>query len=299
MSSPVPSSSTSDKVVIVGASGYIGKATVAALAKLIGGDRIVVATRNPEGVAGDVFRAVGATVVHGDLNHVDSLKAHFTGAAAVYVIAPGAENRATLAVNGVTAAKVAGVPYVLVLSVSTADDTSTVFGRQFNEVETATKASGVPFTLIRLPLLTDNNWGQADVIKATGKFYGPADPTKAFTSVTVQDAADAAAVILSNPIPHIGKTYDITGPAYSHADLAAAFTASLGKPVEYVQVPYDAAKESFVSKGWPEWQVNGLLEVFRSVDAGTYSFFNTDFKSITGREPTSVQQWVETNKAGF
>ena len=68
------------------------------------------------------------------------------------------QNRAALTLNGVAAAKAAAVPYLLVLSVSTADDTSTVFGRQFNEVEAGVKESGLPYTLFRLPLFTDNNW---------------------------------------------------------------------------------------------------------------------------------------------
>lgn len=97
------------------------------------------------------------------------------------------------------------------------------------------------------------------MIKATGKFYGPSDATKAFSTVAVQDAADAAATILSNPNPHKGKTYNITGPAYSHADLSSAFTTALGKTVEYVQVPYDAARSSFIEKGWPAWQVCAVM----------------------------------------
>ena len=41
---------------------------------------------------------------------------------------------------------------------SNADDLNTVFGRQFHEVEEGVKASGIAYTLFRLPLFTDNNW---------------------------------------------------------------------------------------------------------------------------------------------
>jgi uncharacterized protein YbjT (DUF2867 family) len=97
--------------------------------------------------------------------------------------------------------------------------------------------------------------GQADVIKSSGKFYGPCDASKTFCTVAVQDAAEAAAAILTNPSAHAGKTYNIVGPAYSNAELATAFSSALGKPVEYVQVPYDGARASFIEKGWPAWQV--------------------------------------------
>lgn len=67
------------------------------------------------------------------------------------------QNRAALVANAVEAAKAASVPYLLVVSVSTAGD-ATVFGSQFEAIETNVKASGIPFTFLRLPLFTDNLW---------------------------------------------------------------------------------------------------------------------------------------------
>jgi hypothetical protein len=77
--------------------------------------------------------------------------------------------------------------------------------------------------------------------------------------------------------------------------MAAALSASTGKTVEYVtvQLPYDAVKASFIEKGWPAWQVGGLLELFRAVDAGAYGFGLGDYNAITGKEPTTVAQFVE------
>jgi uncharacterized protein YbjT (DUF2867 family) len=119
------------------------------------------------------------------------------------------------------------------------------------------------------------------------------------TQVTVQDIGDAAAVILSNPAAYAFRTYNLSGPDYTNAELAAALTTALGRPIDYVQVPYEAAKKSFVDKGWPEWQVGGLLELFRMMDAGAYGYSTDDFTTITGRAPTSVQAWVEAVKGGF
>ena len=48
--------------------------------------------------------------------------------------------------------------HLVVLSLPTADIVSTTFGAQFHPVEVATKASGLPWTLILLPLFFDNNW---------------------------------------------------------------------------------------------------------------------------------------------
>ena len=56
------------------------------------------------------------------------------------------------------AAKTAGVGHITVQSVSTAGVVSTLFGRQFHTIERATIASGLPYTILRLPLFTDNIW---------------------------------------------------------------------------------------------------------------------------------------------
>ena len=65
------------------------------------------------------------------------------------------------------------------------------------------------------------------------------------------------------------------------------------------QVPWEAAEASFLEKGWPAWQVVGLLELLKQVDSGAYGYADEDFKTVTGKDPTSVQQWVEAVKLGF
>jgi hypothetical protein len=81
--------------------------------------------------------------------------------------------------------------------------------------------------------------------------------------------------------------------------LAAALSAATGKTIEYVQLPYEAVQASFLEKGWPAWQVEGLLELFRSIDALSYGYAHDDFQAITGKEPTTVAQWAEAVKGGF
>jgi hypothetical protein len=181
--------------------------------------------------------------------------------------------------------------------------------------------------------------------------------------VTVSDVADAAVAVLANPAPHAGRTYNVAGPMYTHRELAAAFSSTLGKPVEYVQVPFEAAKKSFVDKGFPEWQVRcglsiarcclslsiavalspsplpcpwswscvsvrclrallllllscadrctcvrwhrccdqaeGAMELYRAVNAGSYGYSSLDFVRLTGKEPQSIAQWVQSVKSGF
>ena len=83
----------SGKIVVVGASGYLGKPTVTALTKAMGAANISVVTRNPAAAATGELGATGATLIKGDFADVDSLKSAFTGAAIAYIITPGTEVR--------------------------------------------------------------------------------------------------------------------------------------------------------------------------------------------------------------
>jgi NAD(P)H dehydrogenase (quinone) len=115
----------------------------------------------------------------------------------------------------------------------------------------------------------------------------------------VSDIGEAVANILSSPTSHVGQTYVLSGRAYCNAEVAAALSKSLGRDIEYVQIPYDAAFESFVGAGWPAWQVKGLLEIFRACDAGEFVYDDSVLARVLGRPPLTIEEWVESVKAGF
>lgn len=106
-------------------------------------------------------------------------------------------------------------------------------------------------------------------------------------------------MVAANPSAHVGKVYNVVGPSYSNAILAELFSEALGKSVEFVEVSLEDAKQSFLAKGWPAWQVGGLLELFRAIDAGAYGYGVEDFKDITGKEPTSIAEYVQAIKGAF
>ena len=86
--------------------------------------------------------------------------------------------------------------------------------------------------------------------------------------------------------------------AFSHRDLASAFSNALGREVQYVQVPYEDAKKAFMGNGFPEWQVDGILELYKRIDAGKYDY-ESSLPKLLNREPLSYTQWVDSVKRGF
>ena len=92
--------SAAPKIVVVGASGYVGKATIAHLVKHADPKTVSVVTRNPGSPTAEEYKALGVHVVAGDLASPGSLAGPFTGATSVYIIVPGTEVGAALGGEG-------------------------------------------------------------------------------------------------------------------------------------------------------------------------------------------------------
>lgn len=289
-------------VFVIGATGNIGSATLHALsAKYRDQVEIRAGVRNPD--KADKLKGIaGVSVVQAEMGANDKLVQTLAGVNALYIVTPGAENRAELTIATAEAAKKAGVKYVVVVSVLTADLTDTIFGKQLKEVEDKISKLGVPYTFLRLPLFVDNCWGFKDPIVGQSSIYSPVDPTKLYTPVVVEDAGKAAAAILVNPAQHANKTYKIISDRHSFNDIAAAFSEALGKEIKYVQVPYDAAKQSFLQAGYPEWQVDGILELYKLIDSGSSVTNEADigeYTRLTGENPTNLKAWVAMVAGAF
>ena len=287
-------------VLVTGASGNIGAATVSVLAEKYA-DKVEIraGVRNPDKIPA----RPNVTIVKAVLGDKDQLKEPLKGVDVLYIVTPGAEDRAPLTIRTAEAAKEAGVKFILVVSVPTVIFPDTVFGKQLSEIEDKVSKLGIPYSFLRLPIFIDNIWGNKDTIVSQSAFYAPQSPDKPAIYIAVEDAAKAGAAILANYSKHSGKRYTIQSDRYTNAELAAAFTEALGKEVKFIQVPPEAAKQAMVGKGWPEWQVDGILELLKLIEEGVPVLTAGDdgqaLKSLTGEEPTSMKAWVTKNAPGF
>ena len=290
------------KVLVLGASGYVGKATLTNLVSRHGDKvQLFAGVRDPS-----KFESMsGVQVIKADMGaDQTSLVSTLRDFDCLYLVTPGHENRTKLTINGIHAAKAAGVKYTLVVSVLTAD-TNSIFGNQMAPIEDAMKTSGLKsYGILRLPLFMDNFYAGAQSIMESGTLYDPRNSNQVFTPIAVNDVGKASADILANPTNHHNKTYKLVMPGFTLQDLAKAFSTTLKKDVTVTTVPYSAAKEAFMGMGFPEWQVDGILELFQMIDNGSAVTNETkdtsDFSKITGGEqPMTMSQWVQANAAGF
>ena len=114
----------------------------------------------------------------------------------------------------------------------------------------------------------------------------------------VRDIAAVAAVTLTEP-GHEGATYTLTGPAaITHAQIAMALTAAIGRDVSFTDVPPQAFAASL--RGiLPPWQVEGLLEDYAHYRRGEAASVSPAVAEITGRPPTDVRQFARDYAAAF
>jgi len=204
-------------------------------------------------------------------------------------------NRAQMTVAAIRACAAAGVKHIAVLSVDLAEYPETIFGAQFSKIEAAAKEQKA--TIIRCPFFLDNEWANKDSLLGSGQFFNPQDPDVKERAITVDDVGAAMSAAIISPHLHAGKTYCISMPLFSKAELADAWSTALGKNVEHVQAPFEAAKQGLMAAGFHEWQVDGMFEIMKcakelkpaSVKDGV-----PDFRALTGRDPMGVVDFTRS-----
>lgn len=63
----------------------------------------------------------------------------------------------------------------------------------------------------------------------------------------------------------------------------------------YEQISYETALEEYLALGFEPWQGDAVMEIYQGIDSGA-KWANipdiSDFKKITGEEPTSLRTWL-------
>ena len=257
-------------------------------------------TRNPDSDKAKALSALeGVTAVKA--SDAATVEAESKGVDAVFIVTPGCEDRASVAISYAKAAVAAGVSKIVVVSVPFKTSATHLFARQFRELEAGVREVSSDAVFLGLPFFTDNQWGNAGTIKSMGKIFAPVKPDLAFSSIAVQDVPPAFFSVLTKFDTCKGKKFVLTSDVQSYSSIAKSFSEALGKEVTYVQVPNEAAKKAMMDMGFPEWQVDGILELFDLINAGddTVTSVSTDLETLTGKKGTSTAAWAASVKAGF
>lgn len=225
----------SERIIIQGASGQLGRLTVEELLhRGVDAKRLILVSRTPDELV--EYQRRGASVRFGDLTKPESLPAAYAGGQRMLLISiipgPGI-SRPVAHKAGFDAAVKAGVKHIVYTSFIAAQNTSTSpMGADHLMTEGSLKASGAKWTILRNGDYDDVFVTAAVNIAKKGQATMPPDEM-GFAPVTRADCAAAAAGALLNPRLSENRSFIITGSElYGTRDIAAYVSAVIGKPVE-------------------------------------------------------------------
>lgn len=280
-------------IVVAGATGNTGKAVVDALTRRGAPVRAMVRAE-----ADRARVPAGAEVAVADFDDAASIAAALDGAASAYLATPSSERAEEQQRRFADLAAQAGLRHLVKLSQLAADEQSPVrFLRYHAAVEQHVRDLGLPYTFLRPNLFFQGLLAFAGPIAAEGRFYAPIGDARV-SAVDVRDIAEVAAVALTED-GHQGATYTVTGPAgITHADMASALTAALGRDITFVDVPPGAFAES-IRGVLPPWQVDGLLEDYAHYGRGEAAAVSPAVSDVTGRPAIDIKQFAQDYARAF
>lgn len=286
---------TPQTVLVTGATGATGSAVLRAL------EAKGVAVRAMVRRGGNAGRLAGssAEVVAADFDDAGSLRDALRGVRSAYLVTPSSPEAAARQTRFAELAAEAGVGHVVKLSQFAADEASPVrFLRDHAAVERRIREMGVGHTFLRPNLFFQGFLAFRSTIATQGRIFAPIGDARV-SAVDVRDIAAVAAAVLTEP-GHLGKTYTITGPAaVTHAEIAQAISAAIGREVAFVDVTPEAFAAALKGVGVPAWQAGGLVEDYAHYARGEAAYVFPTVRDLTGSEPRDVTRFAHDHAGMF
>jgi uncharacterized protein YbjT (DUF2867 family) len=279
-------------ILVTGATGTVGGEVARQL--IAAGQRPRLLVRDPKKARELEGKA---ELVQGDLAKPESLHSAFSGVEKLFLVSAGVEGR-TLEKNAIAAAKRAGVQHVVKLSVIGADQPVFTFARWHAEMEQALLASGLKWTLLRPGTFMSNALFWVDTIKSQGAFYDPVGEGR-YAPIDPADIGAVAVKALTGA-GHEGRAYTLTGPeSLSLAEQAQKLSKALGKPVRYVEVKPEAARQGMLAAGMPAPYVEAILDLSAFLRSGKADVVLPTVEQLLGRKAGTFDDWARRHAAAF
>jgi len=284
-------------VLITGATGSVSSSLLAAL-RSRPGVRTRALVRDP--AKADALRSDGHEVVIADLEEPDTLTDAFDSVDILFLLTPASALEPSMGSNAVAAARRAGVRHIVRNSaIKAGHDAPNRNGRLHAQVEDAVRASGIPWTILRPHYYMQNLLSSAASVAADGTLYMNMGEARV-GMIDARDVGVFAAKVMEDPGRHAGKVYTPTGPERTTmADAAATLAKVLGRPVKYIALPQDAARQAMLGFGLSRWFVGNVVDYGTIYSEGWGDFVTGDFKDVTGHDARSFAQFVRDFAPAF
>lgn len=290
----------SQRLLVTGAAGHLGRRVVEILLEK-SVDHIVATTRNPSKLADLAARGVEVRVA--DSDKPETLASAFAGVDRLLLISTDAMHVAGQRLSqhraAVAAAEKAGVKHIVYKSLPApqpSGDNPVETDHFWTELAIAT--SSMSWIFMRHAIYADTLTWQLPQALAAGKLVS-ATGNQGRHFVTREDCARADAAALAST-DAADRIYEVTGPAAVTFDEIAAIASELtGKPLVHVAVDEDKLRAGLAAAGAPPVMINIMTGFDVATARGFQSTVSPVVQDLTGREPTSVREYLVANKAAL
>lgn len=259
--------------IILGGTGHVG--SVAARALLEQRQPVTIVTRSA--AQAESWTRRGAETAVAEVHDVDRLRAVFRRGKRAFLLNPpadvstdtDAEERETVrcilaALDGSGLEKVVAESTYGAQPGERVGDLTVLYG-----LEQGLKGQPIPATIQRAGYYMSNWAPSLETVRRSGVLPSMLPAGLRIPMVAPEDLGKAAARWLTEPAERTGLRH-VEGPEpYSAADVAAAFAAALGRPVEVKEIPREAWEETFRGIGFSEPAARSYARMTAaSVDGG-------------------------------
>lgn len=275
-------------ILITGAGGKTGRAIINALSKV---ESVCAFVHKAEQAS--VVKSLGVEkVIVGDMRDESAIRPAMEAVRAVYHICPNmSPDEAAIGNLVIGEARKAGVANFVYHSVLHPQTEKMNHHWQKLRVEEMIFESGLPFTILQPAPYMQNLLSAWKSIVEGGMLRVPYSVESKFSFVDLEDVAESARVVLTEP-GHNNAVYELAGASpMSHVEVAEIFGRTLKHPVR-------AEKEEISvwrlrTKGLSEYAAENLEKMFEYYDHwGLVGNINV-LSWLLDREPVSLQSFIE------
>ena len=277
-------------ILVTSAAGKTGRAVIRKL--VARGQAVRAMVRRAE--QADAVRAWGANeVTVGDMRSRATVEQAVSGVGAIYFICPAmVPDEFDMARTAMLTARSAKVERFVYHSVLHPHIQALPHHWQKRRVEEHLFEFGLAYTILQPAAYMQNVLAYWDEVVERRCYAVPYSVEARLNLVDIEDVAEAAAIVLTQP-DHVFASYELAGPqALSALEIAAALSQQLGWPVRAERMSLQTWQERAHSAQLGSYQVEAWLSLYRYYDRYGLQGNPHVLGWLLGRPPTTFSEFV-------
>jgi uncharacterized protein YbjT (DUF2867 family) len=280
-------------ILITGAGGKTGRSLIRALSKV---ENVCAFVHREEQVS--VAKSLGAVkVIVGNMHDEDAIRSVMQGVRAVYHICPNMDpDEVVVGDLVIREAHKAGAEHFVYHSVLHPQVERMNHHWQKMRVEEMIFESGLPFTILQPAPYMQNLLAGWKSILEDGVLRVPYSVNSKFSFVDLEDVAEAASIVLTQP-DHVNAIYELVGTSpMSHMEVAEIFSRVLNRDVRAERE--ETRDWRLRTVGMSKYAIENLVKMFEYYDQWGLVGNPNVLRWLLKREPTTLETFVGRTAQG-